>query len=106
MNKYIITIGLNDKDTLKQELETWEAKKLIARTCLNNGIEAFTMLECQGVYKMQSNGEIVCENSIRLEICSDHGIKRTISRLCDLLKTDLNQESIMLECSTANIDFV
>lgn len=106
MNKYIITIGLNDKDSLHQELETWEAKKLITRTCLNNGLEAFTMSECQGVYKMQSNGEIVCENSIRLEVCSDHGMKRTISRICDLLKTDLNQESVMLECSTANISFV
>ena len=69
MIKYQLTIGLFDKDTEKQQIKTPAAKKQISDTLLNRfGVYAFTMIECAGVYKMNSTGNIVIEPSIRVEI--------------------------------------
>ena len=106
MFKYLLTIGLNDKDTLRQEIESAAAKKMIAGILLNDfEIFAFTMIECSGVYKMNS-GEIVFENSIRLEIVNDGEIK-SIPAILAALKSALNQECIMIEyAADSNINFI
>ena len=52
MIKTLFTIGLNDKNTERQEVATADAKNLIANILLNQfNIFAFTMFECSGVYK-------------------------------------------------------
>lgn len=72
MTKTLLTIGLNDKNTERQEIETGAAKNIIANILLNQfNIFAFTMFECSGVYKMESTGNIIFENSIRVEIATD-----------------------------------
>ena len=103
---YQLTIGLNDKDTLRQEIATNSAKKMIADLLLNDyNIYAFTMIDCSGVYKMNS-GEIVFENSIRLEIVNDCEIKM-IQGIINTLKFALNQECIMLETAAdRDIQFI
>lgn len=104
MNMYKLTIGLNDKNTEKQELETAMAKNIIAGILLNDfEIYAFTMIECEGVYKMESTGNIVFEKSIRVEIASDNKID--CIPIISSLKAALNQECIMLEKSESDIDF-
>lgn len=104
MQKNVLTIGLYDKDTEKQEISTPEAKILIANTLIEKfGIFAFTMMECSGVYKMVSTGRIVFEPSIRVEIASDDEIPA--DAIIGELKGILNQESIMHEVSEANIYF-
>ena len=51
MQKNILTIGLNDKDTQNQIINTPEAKQIISETLINKyGVFAFTMIECAGVY--------------------------------------------------------
>lgn len=84
---YRLFIGLNDKNTLTQEISTQEARGIIARVCGD-----CTLSEAAGVYTMQSNGVQVSENTI---VCDLFG--RTWSEvvgICEALKIALNQESI------------
>ena len=105
MTKTLLTIGLNDKDTERQEITTGEAKNTIAKILLNQyNIFAFTMFECSGVYKMESTGNIVFENSIRVEIATDDELTAA-DAIIATLKTELNQESIMMEKETREIFF-
>ena len=104
MVKNQFTIGLFDKDTEQQEIQTNEAKNLIAEILIEKfGIFAFTMIECSGVYRMASSGQIVFEPSIRVEIASDDEI--AADDIIEKLKDALNQESIMHEVSKEHIYF-
>lgn len=104
MYKNQLTIGLFDKDTEKQEVNTPEAKNIIAEILIGKfGIFAFTMIECSGVYKMASTGRIVFEPSIRVEIATDDEL--AADDIIDELKAALNQESIMHEVSKEHIYF-
>lgn len=108
MHEYILTVGLFDKETEKQEIETEAAKNIIADTLISKfEIFAFTMIDCTGVYKMSSTGRIVREPSIRIEIVTDADIESTIHKIIAVLKSPeaLNQESIMVKHSTENIAF-
>lgn len=105
MTKTLLTIGLNDKDTEQQKIESPEAKNIIANILLNQfNIFAFTMFECSGVYKMESTGHIVFENSIRVEIATDDELTEADAIIAEL-KKELNQESIMMEKETKEIFF-
>ena len=105
MIKNQFTIGLFDKDTEKQEINTPEAKNLIAEILIEKfGIFAFTMIECSGVYRMASTGRIVFEPSIRVEIVTDEELTEA-DAIIGNLKEALNQESIMHEVSSENIYF-
>lgn len=105
MTKTLLTIGLNDKDTEQQKIESPEAKNIIANILLNQfNIFAFTMFECSGVYKMESTSNIIFENSIRVEIATDDELT-TANAIIDELKKELNQESIMMEKETKEIFF-
>lgn len=104
MYKYQLTIGLNDKDSHKQEIETESAKKEIINILLNDyEIVAFTMYECTGNYK-HDDGTIINENSIRIEIATEKREKR-IKNIIHNLCVKFNQESIMFEKSISLIAF-
>lgn len=105
MTKTLFTIGLNDKNTERQEIATGAAKNIIANILLNQfNIFAFTMFECSGVYKMESTGNIIFENSIRVEIATDDELTEADAIIAEL-KKELNQESIMMEKETKEIFF-
>ena len=98
MVKFQLTIGLFDKDTEKQEIRTKAAKSMIADTLLNRfHVFAFTMLEAEGVYKMNSSGHIVNEPSIRIEIVTDESGDLNMADMVEYLKVQFNQKSIMVE---------
>jgi hypothetical protein len=107
MTKYTLTVGLNDKITKTQLINTENAHEIIADTLLIDfDIYAFTMFECYGVYRHE-NGEIVKEKSFRIEIASDDVIDGKICEIIKSLKVKLNQESIMYErVNYANIQFI
>ena len=103
--EYMLTVGLNDKDTEKQIIKTEDAKNIIADILINKyELYAFTMWDCQGVYKMESTGNIVRENSIRIEIVRDDTLNY-IFPIIDDIKKALNQESVMLSEQPKNIMF-
>lgn len=94
MHEYILTVGLFDKETEKQEIETEAAKNIIADTLINKfDIFAFTLIDCAGVYKMSSTSRIVREPSIRIEIVTDTDIESTIHKIIAVLKSPRSIES-------------
>lgn len=66
MTKYTLYIGLNDKDTKRQEVQTLEAFKVSANIfkALTGGA---TISEAQGIYT-HDNGDIVIEKTLRCEV--------------------------------------
>lgn len=108
MIKTMLTIGLFDKETCKQEINSGEAVNIISRIILDSGIEGATIIpNCHGIYQMRSTGEIIHEPSIRVEYV-ESTVMGDISfqKMIDELKGELNQESIMVEIAEVNVSFM
>lgn len=101
MIKYTLLVGLNDKDSKKQELTKVQAKKIIS----NIVNLPSTISDATGIYK-HLNGQIVKEKSIRIELYNDKSIDKTIKAFIKKIKLALNQESILFEKSKANVNFL
>ena len=93
MEKFILYLGLNDKDTKKQEINTVEAYKIV-NNVVNNYCDGATIYECQGIYKHDS-GEIVFEKTLKIELMFVDRV--TVVSLVKDLKKIFNQESIVLQ---------
>ena len=98
MKKYILTIGKNDKDEHKQLYYDETINNMIF-SIITKYVDGATLYECIRLYK----GEI--EKSTRIEIISQDNIDLNIFKIIDLIKTRLNQESVMLEIQESNIIF-
>lgn len=94
MEKFTMFIGLNDKDTKKQEIPTDIAVKMVYNALCKQGIECITYDIKNGVYK-HDNGDIVFEKNIIVEMFFVENIQ--VVRALNDIKTLLNQESILLE---------
>lgn len=82
MNTYFI--GLNDKDTKRQEIPTDEAVKIIVDTIPQD----FTFSICNGVYT-HKDGTKVCEVTVKVESI------KPLSLYMEEIKRKLNQECIL-----------
>ena len=107
MNTYFI--GLNDKDTKKQEISTTNAMNIIKRLMLRQGIYGYTMLNddkiksnIKGGYRHE-DGYFVEENSIIILLFFVENIQ--ISNLISDTKIALNQESITDVVLNAEVKF-
>ena len=58
--KYQLYLGLNDKDTKLQKIDTIEAYKMVENILLNNEITGYTIYQARGVFKHE-NGAITQE---------------------------------------------
>lgn len=94
IEKYTLYVGLNDKDTKIQKVNTVEAYKIIENLLLNLNVEGATIFEAKGLYKHES-GEYVIENTLRIEIMFVE--KPIIKQLVDSIKLILNQESVAVQ---------
>lgn len=104
--KTTLTVGLNDKDAEKQLFSRAEAHDLIAEILISEfSVYAFTALDCAGVYRMESTGHIIREQSIRVEMVTDGAIEN-LADLIARLKSALNQETIMVETMPADVSFL
>ena len=90
---YTLDIGLNDKNTLKQEITTEKAIQIIKDNTFSV-CGGYTLRQCDGAYTMNS-GEAVQEKSIQLDI--KYTTQKKIYELIEILKVELNQESIGLK---------
>ena len=100
MTKYTLYIGLNDKDTKRQEIQTIEAFK-ICSNIFKATTGAATISEATGIYTHDDgSGEIVIEKTLRCEITMTTHEK--IIEAAEMIKKALNQESILIE--TADIE--
>lgn len=96
-------IGLNDKDTKRQELTNLDAKAEISTILFRYFHNGFTLQECQGMYRHE-DGTVVCENTIKVTLF-DYNISLVLDAVEDL-KLKLNQECIAVEHIKTTINFV
>lgn len=93
MNKFILYLGLNDKDKKIQLINTIEAFKICNNIlmCYTNGA---TIFEANGIYK-HDNGEFTIEKTLRIELLFVD--KKTVVSIVNDLKKAFNQESIAVQ---------
>lgn len=93
MKKYIIYLGLNDKDKKVQIINTLEAYKIAMNIVLKK-TDGATIFEAFGYYK-HADGTIVTEMSLRIELMFVQ--KNDVIEIVNTLKNVFNQESIILQ---------
>ena len=104
MMKNIITVGLFDQTTKKQEITKEEAVKALANMIVNRGYCATMQTEgITGIYR-HADGTVVIEPSIRVEIAGPD--RADILPLVHDIRVAFNQESVMLESIETPIDFI
>lgn len=96
MDKYILYVGLNDKDTKTQKIDTLSAYNLTNNILLNY-VEGATVTQSKGIYK-HNNGNVVIENTLIIELLFTD--KTTVETIAKELKMALNQESIAIQKQT------
>ena len=94
ITKHTMFIGLNDKDTKTQLINTIEAYKIIYNLLQSVKYDRATISESIGFYT-HDNGATVIEKSLRVEVLFAT-MDRTESFI-NLAKIALNQESIALQ---------
>lgn len=102
MEKYTLYLGLNDKDTKQQKINTLESYKIVSNI-LASDFGGGTIFEAQGIYK-HDNGTIVFEKTLRIEIlfAEFEQIKTLVSEL----KKIFNQESIAVQREVINSELM
>ena len=93
MKKYTLYVGLNDKETKVQTINTLEAYKIVTNI-LNKEVDGATVFEADGIYKHE-NGTFVVEKTFRIELLT--ATLEAVKKIVDQLKTVLNQESIAVQ---------
>ena len=96
MDKYILYVGLNDKDTKIQKIDTLSAYNLTNNILLNY-VEGATVTQSKGIYK-HNNGNVVIENTLIIELLFTD--KTTVETIAKELKIALNQENIAIQKAT------
>lgn len=90
-------IGLNDKDTKKQEHNIESFKTVLDFILLEHGYEAYTVEQVQGSYKGDK------EETLIVTLVNP---KAGLSALCDDIKQSFNQECVMMKRYNASVQFI
>ena len=101
MKKFIMCVGLLDKDSKVQEINTLDAFK-VASNVFAKTTGGATITEGRGVYT-HNDGTVIIEPTL---VCTVYGgdIKE-IKAAADALKVALNQESVAIEETESNSIF-
>ena len=93
LKKAVVCLGLNDKDSKKQEIATAAARRILSGLLCSRFAGA-TVTACSGIYT-HDNGEQVNENSfaITLYFVTLEQVRDFAGELCRVF----NQESVTLE---------
>lgn len=67
MKKYILTLGLNDKDTCKPAFSESKAVEMICNLLLQRGFKGASITSGRGFYQMEKTKETVFEDFIKIE---------------------------------------
>lgn len=94
IKKYVLFVGLFDKNTKIQKIDTVAACNLIQNIILSNGLDGATISNASGIYK-HNDGQIIIEPSVRVELL--FATDKQIKNICTAVKNALNQESVALE---------
>ena len=101
MKKFVMCVGLLDKDTKAQEVNTLDAFK-VASNIFAQTTGGATITEGRGVYT-HNDGTIVIEPTL---VCTIYGGNiADVKAAADALKIALNQESVAIEETESNSIF-
>ena len=101
MKRFTLYLGLNDKDSKTQKIDTLEAYKIV-ENMLASMFNGGTIFNAHGVYK-HDNGQVVIENTLRIEILEfDNSIIDNVREFVRILKDVFNQESIAVQIEVCN----
>ena len=95
-------IGKFDKITHKQELSNEFILNAIHRTLTKHEVTGYTVTFCKGCYTHDS-GAIVREPSYKVTVCN---IDLPVKQICNELKLQLNQESILVEVYDSTVQLI
>ena len=94
--RYELYLGLNDKDSKRQEIPT-EAAQALVQSEVAKRFDGGTIYATNGVYKHE-DGTVVTERTIKMEITFYDGEpadnNKRIREFCDWLKLVFRQESV------------
>ena len=93
-NRYEIFVGLNDKDTKTQFINTQDAFNIVSVKAVKAFGGATITADNKGVYT-HDNGEMVYESTIKIDLLFITDTENLENFLRELLK-DFNQESILV----------
>lgn len=94
MRKITLYVGLADKDTKTQKINTLDAYGVI-----NNILQAdATISECRGIYTHE-DGDVVIENTLEIVLLDIAGTmsRAWIVQKADAIKAALNQERVAVQ---------
>ena len=103
MKKITLYVGLADKDTKTQKIDT-----LAAYGVINNILQAdATISECRGIYTHEG-GDVVIENTLEIVLLDFNGAlsRAWIIAKCDAIKAALNQESVAVQQEEINSELL
>ena len=95
-------IGKFDKLTHKQELSNEFILNAIHKTLTKHKVTGYTVASCKGCYT-HTNGSIVREPSYKVTVCD---LPINIKQICNELKLQLNQESILVEVFDSTVQLI
>lgn len=101
MEKVTLYVGLNDKDTKVQKINTLEATKIV-ENLISDLCGGGTIYNAAGVYK-HDDGTLVIENTLKIELFEVPAA--ALEQLIKTLKSILNQESIIKQTEVINSVF-
>lgn len=95
-------IGKFDKLTHKQELSNEFILNAIHRTLYKHGFMGYAVTSCKGCYA-HTDGSIVREPSYKVTV---YNIDLPVKQICNELKLQLNQESILVEVYDSTVQLI
>lgn len=93
--KIIFYVGLNDKDSKTQLIDSITASHIIENVFSRHKVDGATTSFARGIYK-HSDGTVVTEETILVQVF-EFGEPIDVAAICEDLKAFLNQESIAVE---------
>lgn len=101
--KYSLYIGLNDKDTKTQKVDTLEAYKILCNLLKSYNVEGFTVYNAHGFY-VHDDGSFTVENTLKVELMFIE--EKKVDDIIKQLKTIFNQESIIKQVEEVTSELV
>lgn len=98
MKKFILYLGLNDKDTKNQKITTKQALKK-CNDLLLQYVEGATVYQANGIYK-HLNSQTITEKTFIIELLFTN--KTTVLKISNDLKKIFNQEAIAIQEESVN----
>lgn len=103
MKKFTLYLGLNDKETKKQEISTIDAYKVVTGLIANR-FGGGTIFEARGIYKHDNGVDIVVETTFKIELLFT--TREAVVDFIGTLKRVFNQESIAMVVEDINSELI